>query len=1022
MRPTDGKHPVHVSIKTILGILLLFVFISSPVLADKPDAGKPHGKSGPSLEVTLIGTPHWVTTYGWTINKSVDSDVLEMMEGASGTSFYTIVVAKDGGTEAAWIDGEVCVANVGDGPTEGLAIAADLTEVHPRHPGDGGDKRDEVQAKDRLAHGQNPHKEMVATIPVDVSSEPVVEPKQKACYDYRINIPTGGEDNPQPLANGTYKVTAHVNITNHLGHPDEKSGPGPCEIQPSPSKTLNDHDSASVRDSREESGDCGDGQFDENVDNQDETISVSSSSKSPNDHDSSAQGSRGESGDGRDGKGDEKVKSQDKTVSVTFPSRFLIVHDSATVTDTNGESWNLQDDSYLSYSRDFDCSTDHQDNTVSITYPDDDTAGPSDSTWVTIICHADGGTHLIQDPVAEPRYLDINTPTTVTITAKVNPVHELLPDTVHVQRLDENYQVLEDLGQLFDDQTYGDALPGDSIFTGEFTFSEPAEGKIRLRVTASYSSPVSQVTSYVFTLDVLSPMDEETAAAILETHKDCYETFLELKQQYSEDQARLLTIEHAKGMSNVRNAGLSVDGTTIWILYSDGMEGVIPTGPEGTQDSSTMVKEPKPMPVPTGPEGTQGSSTIVQEPNPMTLAAVSMTGTCPDSNSAIIYSPFYTSITPNDISDGLYQKLRQTCTKPHWVIMNGGADVESFRSMGQYGLVVITSHGGVDMLQQVFISTGEEVAMANMMRYSNDLITGKLSITISDGKLVFAIPPDFITTYVRSFPKSLIYLSACHSLDNPTMANAFLRKGAVAYAGYKGTVYTYWTKSIGDQFFGHLIDDRMMAREAFTIIPDKQRPDGGEFIMTPYNNQFMLSTELVTNGKFETGNTAGWTAGFEGTPPGGYAVVLGGNVKEGRYALRLGRWDQVYTGGLYGPPAPGTEPFGYDYIYQDVVVPSSGSPTLRFSYNVQTYDTAIWDWFDVNIKNPASGSNLATVVSHDGKPGSDYGTYWNGGWKTVSYDLSPWRGQTVRIWFGNRQDGFGDQNAVFIDDVSIPCT
>jgi hypothetical protein len=410
----------------------------------------------------------------------------------------------------------------------------------------------------------------------------------------------------------------------------------------------------------------------------------------------------------------------------------------------------------------------------------------------------------------------------------------------------------------------------------------------------------------------------------------------------------------------------------------------------------------------------------------MTIASMATTGTCPDSNSAIFYSPFYSRFAPNDPGYYLYQKLLQTCMKPQQVIKDAEADDESFRSMGQYGLVIISSHGGVDRFGEVTITTGEEALRYKLITHSPGLLTGSLLVTTIDengvGKNYFTIIPGFITQYARSFPKSLIYVDACHSLENPTMANAFLSKGAVAYAGFKGTVDTYWTESITNQFFGHLIDDRMMAREAFTIIPDKLRPDGSEFGMTPYNNRFMLPTELVTNGRFETGNTAGWTAGFEGTPPGGYAVVLGGNVKEGRYALRLGRWDQVYTGGLYGPPAPGTEPFGYDYIYQDVVVPSSGSPTLRFSFNIQTYDTAIWDWFDVNIKNPASGANLATVVSHDGKPGYEYGTYWNGGWKTVSYDLSPWRGQAVRIWFGNRQDGFGDQNAVFIDDVSIPCT
>ncbi|MBD3315866.1 MAG: hypothetical protein GF344_08775 [Chitinivibrionales bacterium] len=73
------------------------------------------------------------------------------------------------------------------------------------------------------------------------------------------------------------------------------------------------------------------------------------------------------------------------------------------------------------------------------------------------------------------------------------------------------------------------------------------------------------------------------------------------------------------------------------------------------------------------------------------------------------------------------------------------------------------------------------------------------------------------------------------------------------------------------------------------------------------------------------------------------------------------------------------------------------------------------------IKNPATGATLATVVNKAGKPGYDYGTYWESGWKTVSYDLSAFAGQTIRLWFGARQDGWGDQIAVYVDEVSIAC-
>ena len=96
---------------------------------------------------------------------------------------------------------------------------------------------------------------------------------------------------------------------------------------------------------------------------------------------------------------------------------------------------------------------------------------------------------------------------------------------------------------------------------------------------------------------------------------------------------------------------------------------------------------------------------------------------------------------------------------------------------------------------------------------------------------------------------------------------------------------------------------------------------------------------------------------------------------------------QIYNSGRPYGPAAGGEPSGYDYMYQDVEIPSGSHLSLQFSYNIQTYDTAAWDWFDVYIVDSANNTILATVVSQDGKPGYDYGTYWNGGIKRVTFSL-----------------------------------
>jgi hypothetical protein len=181
----------------------------------------------------------------------------------------------------------------------------------------------------------------------------------------------------------------------------------------------------------------------------------------------------------------------------------------------------------------------------------------------------------------------------------------------------------------------------------------------------------------------------------------------------------------------------------------------------------------------------------------------------------------------------------------------------------------------------------------------------------------------------------------------------------------------------------------------------------------------LATTNVIINGGFESGNFSGWVTGNryneimqEGRSVDGTDILLTSPIEDSWFA-RLGRWDSSYSG--YNPSL---EPGGYDWMYQDVAVPL-GSPTLAFSYNILTYDTAAWDWLDVFIKDPSNDVVLATVVSHDGKPGYEYGPYYNCWWKYVNFDMSYFAGRTVRIWFGVRQDNYGDQTAAWIDNIFL---
>lgn len=175
---------------------------------------------------------------------------------------------------------------------------------------------------------------------------------------------------------------------------------------------------------------------------------------------------------------------------------------------------------------------------------------------------------------------------------------------------------------------------------------------------------------------------------------------------------------------------------------------------------------------------------------------------------------------------------------------------------------------------------------------------------------------------------------------------------------------------------------------------------------------------LVVNGDFETGDFGGWTVGSGdglSVPGARYASVVSDAVFKGRYSARLGRWDTPYPGEY----APELEPWGYDWMYQNIELPRGKEVKLSFYYNVLTYDTQVWDWFDMFVRDPNTGAIIEEVVAREGKPGYDYGTFWTSGWRKVEFDLTPHQGRVVQLWFGTWQDQWGDQSGTLIDEVKV---
>ena len=75
-----------------------------------------------------------------------------------------------------------------------------------------------------------------------------------------------------------------------------------------------------------------------------------------------------------------------------------------------------------------------------------------------------------------------------------------------------------------------------------------------------------------------------------------------------------------------------------------------------------------------------------------------------------------------------------------------------------------------------------------------------------------------------------------------------------------------------------------------------------------------------------------------------------------------------------------------------------------------TTDSITFDWQDAYITD-SSGTILQTIF-HQCLSG--------GTWIQQTVDMTPYAGQTVRIKFLVHQDGFGDDTAMYVDDVSLP--
>ena len=247
---------------------------------------------------------------------------------------------------------------------------------------------------------------------------------------------------------------------------------------------------------------------------------------------------------------------------------------------------------------------------------------------------------------------------------------------------------------------------------------------------------------------------------------------------------------------------------------------------------------------------------------------------CPTSNRAIIIVPYYhqgyVAYTRSSICSDLESKLDD-----NGYLVNYKKDkqvtipkLEKWLN-DDYGIIHITSHGSVDDVAIEYFDSMDELwerwdelrehyglaSNAEMNRlFSNNRDE-------AENKPYIGIKGNFIRLYCDGLPQHpLVFFEACHMGSNEDMRDAFLCKGAGAYAGYDDRVIfasspivpycIHLRRTVGKgtrDFYHHFLDSGLSVRDARENT-DPVDADGREADLVSYGQDEYLFAPIITLG------------------------------------------------------------------------------------------------------------------------------------------------------------------------------
>lgn len=506
---------------------------------------------------------------------------------------------------------------------------------------------------------------------------------------------------------------------------------------------------------------------------------------------------------------------------------------------------------------------------------------------------------------ADPRVAKVGQATEVHTIVNLGKASNFVAGSLKVYRVDDNGNTVGAPKPMVDDGnlgTNGDEIKGDGLYSTKFTVNDAQPGIVRLRASLLMKVGAQQYAAYtdIAEVEVVPNVTQEScqqAKGALDAARSAANTAGGGKA------GRQAALDALKGGGLVSHAGVaSGDGNGVWVRFNSGLLGAVNLNPQGTRGGDPRADSVEEL-----PGANYGISTVRVQ-----------------SKRALLLDPFAKEFGPDEIAGAFEAMSANACpaytVEGAKVLTDNLANLSYYRRFYDHGIVAMATHGDAlfselpaDVRQgyrwpaegsEEVLWTGHAIdcsyfakaavvktctAAKNGCDPGADCFLNKtggkgvcvdhLTADVQRGRVllgadsVYGITPAFIRHHAdKPFPRSLIYLGACRSLWNGSLAAELFAAGAAAVVGYTGYVESSFATQWGKTLFSNLIAQKQLSGSALVNIEDKQHP--GTFITLVGAKNLDAAHSDIMNPSWESGDLQGWLKAGDGR----VIAKLGANV------------------------------------------------------------------------------------------------------------------------------------------------